>query len=237
MIKKIFKYSISSLLLLILVFNLYLLLVFALFKFIDPPTTAFIQQNENSSFLNIVSSNSISQKWVPIKSISNNMIYAVIASEDQRYLEHFGVDITEVEKVMEKKNSRRQSRGASTITQQTAKNLFLFPQKLFVRKGVEIYYSLLMEFLWGKQRIMECYLNIAQFGKNIYGVEAASKFYFKKSAKYLTQNEAAQLAAILPNPVRLKLKSKSRYLLNRIARIERQMYNIPKAEILEELKD
>lgn len=217
-------------------FNLYLLLVFALFRFVDPPTTAFIQQNENSSFLNIISSNNISQKWVPIKSISNNMIYAVIASEDQRYLEHFGIDITEVEKVIEKKKSRRKSRGASTITQQTAKNLFLFPQKLFIRKGIEIYYSFLMEIFWGKQRIIETYLNIAQFGGNIYGVEAASRFYFKKSAQHLSINESAQLAAILPNPVRLKLKNKSRYLLNRIARIERQMNNLPKVEIIKELK-
>lgn len=164
------------------------------------------------------------------------MIYAVIASEDQRYLEHFGIDITEVEKVIEKKKSRRKSRGASTITQQTAKNLFLFPQKLFIRKGIEIYYSFLMEIFWGKQRIIETYLNIAQFGGNIYGVEAASRFYFKKSAQHLSINESAQLAAILPNPVRLKLKNKSRYLLNRIARIERQMNNLPKVEIIKELK-
>jgi len=237
LIKKIFKYSIGFVLLFVAVINLYLIFLLGFFRFVNPPTSAFMQQNDNSSFLNIVTPNTISHEWVPLESISSNVVYAVIASEDQRYLDHFGIDLTEVEKIIEKSMDGKKTRGASTITQQTAKNLFLFPQKIFVRKGIEIYYSFLMELLWGKQRIMETYLNIAQFGENIYGVEAASKFYFKKSAKRMTKNQAAQLASVLPNPIRYKLKRKSRFMLNRIARIERQMNNLDQRLIYKELKE
>jgi len=235
--KKVIKYSIRFILLFILAINIYLLITIGLLKFINPPTTAFIQQSENEIFLGIFGSKNVSQNWVPLKSMSNNIIFAVIASEDQRFLDHFGIDFTEFEKVIEKTVDGKKSRGASTITQQTAKNLFLFPQKTFVRKGIEIYYSFFMELIWGKKRIMECYLNIAQFGKNIYGVEAASQYYFNKSSQFLSSNEAVQLAAILPNPIRLKIKNKSRYLINRIARIENQIDNLDRTLIIEELKN
>ncbi len=215
-----------------IVFTCYTSLTLLLFKFIDPPTTAFIQESNSNLFSDIFYSKNVSQYWVSIKSISANIIYATIASEDQRFLEHFGVDFVEVEKVIENKTDGRKLRGASTITQQTAKNLFLFPQKSFVRKGIEVYYSVLMELIWGKKRILEVYFNVAQFGENIFGVEAASKYYFNKPSQYLSINEAAQLVAILPNPIKLDLNKKSLYLKNRIMRIEKTINYIDKNEII-----
>jgi monofunctional biosynthetic peptidoglycan transglycosylase len=170
---------------------------------------------------------------VPINSISNNIIFAVLASEDQRYFEHFGVDYVELEKVIHENIYKGQSRGASTITQQVAKNLFLFPQKLAVRKVFEIYYAYLIDFIWGKKRVLEVYLNIIQFGKKIYGVEAASLHYFNKDAKNVNINEASQIVAILPNPTRFNLKNKSKYLEKRISRIEKYSTKMNKQKIKE----
>jgi monofunctional glycosyltransferase len=231
MLFKIIKYSLGSIFVFTLVFTFYTSLILFLFKYIDPPTTAFIQQNENNSVSKIILNNNILQSWIPIKSISNNIIYCTIASEDQKFVEHLGLDLIEVEKVISERMDGKMSRGASTITQQVSKNLFLFPQKLFIRKGIEVYYSLLMELVWSKKRIIEVYLNTAQFGENIFGVESASKFYFNKPAQYLSINEAAQLIAILPNPTKLKLKNKSNYLNNRILKIEKEINNINKNEI------
>ena len=233
LLKKVIKYSVG----LIVVFTFYVFLTIILFKFIDPPTTAFIQQKNSDSFAGITYSDFVLQSWVPIKSISENMIFAVIASEDQRFIEHFGIDLVEVEKIIDKAIDGESTRGASTITQQTVKNLFLFPEKLFIRKGIEVYYSVLMELIWSKKRILEVYLNIAQFGENIFGVEAASKYYFNKPAQYLSINEAAQLSAILPNPIKLNLKKKSRYLNNRIARIEKDLNYINQSEIRDKIKN
>ena len=126
-------------------------------------------------------------------------------------------------------------RGASTITQQTAKNLFLFSHKNIFRKGIEAYYSVMIELIWSKKRILEVYLNIAQFGENIYGVEAASKYYFNKPAQYLNLKESSQLASILPNPVKFNLNNKSKYLKKRITRIINTTNFINKKEILKKL--
>ncbi|MDA3861560.1 MAG: monofunctional biosynthetic peptidoglycan transglycosylase [Melioribacteraceae bacterium] len=237
MLKKIFKYSVGSVFVFTLVFTVYTALTLLLFKFIDPPTTAFIQQNNSNSLEKTISTDSVSQSWISIKSISDNIIFTVIASEDQRFIDHFGIDLVEVEKIIDETIDGESTRGASTITQQVAKNLFLFPHKLFIRKGIEAYYSLIIELLWSKKRILEVYLNTAQFGKQIFGVEAASNFYFNKPAQYLSLHEAAQLTAILPNPVRLNLKKKSRYLNNRIARIEKGINYINTSEIIKKVKE
>ncbi len=223
-------------LLFLLVFTIYTSLTLVLFKYIDPPTTAFIQQKDNKLFVDIIEADSVSQKWVPIKSISNNIIFAVIASEDQRFIEHFGIDFVEVEKVIEESFDGGKARGASTITQQTAKNLFLFPEQLFIRKIAEAYYSVLMELLWSKKRILEVYLNIAQFGDDIFGVEAASQYYFNKPSQYLLLEEAIELSAILPNPIKLNLNSKSDYLKRRISRIKQSINNIDKKGIIRKIK-
>lgn len=232
MLIKIIKYSLRSIFVFTFVFTVYTSLLLLLFKYINPPTTAFMQQNGSNSISKLILSNNINQSWILIKSISNDIVYAVIASEDQKFIEHFGLDLSEVKKAVFEKMDGKRSRGASTITQQAAKNLFLFPQKLFIRKGLEVYYSFLMELIWSKKRIMEVYLNTAQFGENIYGVESASKFYFNKPAQYLSSNEAAQLAAILPNPIKLNLKNKSNYLNNRILRIKEEINNINKHKII-----
>ena len=140
--------------------------------------------------------------WVDIDDISQTMVTAVIASEDGRFMDHWGFDfeaIREMKKSHEKKGTK--IRGCSTISQQTAKNCFTFGSKTWLRKGVEAYYTFLIELIWGKKRIMEVYLNVAETGKGLYGVEAASMKYFKRHASALTQDQAICLACILPNPL------------------------------------
>jgi monofunctional biosynthetic peptidoglycan transglycosylase len=124
-------------------------------------------------------------------------------------------------------------RGASTITQQTAKNLFLWPGKSFIRKGLEAYFTVLLEVFWSKERILEVYLNIAEFGENVYGVQAASQKYFRKDANKLSYHNSASLASVLPNPKRYKVNSPTQYLAKRIQWIERQMYQLGEKTIID----
>lgn len=231
-IKRIFKY----LFIFFIVFTAYTSIILFLLKFINPPITAFMQQNNEYGIIQLIQPSINKQTWIPVKSIAKTIIFATIAAEDQRFLLHRGVDFVELEKVLKGRLKNGKSRGASTITQQVAKNLFLFPQKNVLRKIIEIYYSYLIDFIWGKKRVIEVYLNVAQFGKNIYGVEEASLYYFRKPAQYLNSNEASQLAAILPNPIRFNLKNKSKYLNNRIKLIEKSLNQIDRKEILELLK-
>ncbi len=166
--------------------------------------------------------------WVALRDISNNMQLAVVTSEDQNFLWHHGFDLEAIQKAMEynekqKKRRRPRMHGASTISQQTAKNVFLFPQRNFIRKGLEVYFTLLIEVLWSKQRIMEVYLNVIETGDGIYGVEAASQYYFHKPAKRLSQGEAALIAACIPSPLRFNPAKPSGYVLKRKAFIQNQM--------------
>ena len=140
----------------------------------------------------------VRQRWVPLRRISRNVIRAVIASEDARFCQHNGFDFDAIQKAL---NEDREGgvRGASTITQQTAKNLFLWPYRDYVRKGLEAWFAVLLEVLWSKDRIMEAYLNIAEWGDGIYGIESAARRYFRRSAQYLSRRQAAYLAAVLPN--------------------------------------
>jgi monofunctional biosynthetic peptidoglycan transglycosylase len=144
----------------------------------------------------------INYKWVPYDEISPNVFRAVIAAEDGRFMMHGGIDWKAVEaaKRYNEIYKGRKVRGASTITMQTAKNVFLWHGRNYIRKAFEVYFTYLIEFLWGKKRILEIYVNIVEFGNGIYGIEAASRFYFNKSAKDLTARESAALASILPNP-------------------------------------
>lgn len=144
----------------------------------------------------------LSKDWTPLEKISPVMPVAVIAAEDQKFEEHFGFDIEAIRKA-EKYNERHKGKrikGASTISQQTAKNVFLWPSRSWIRKGAEVYFTFLIELFWSKRRIMEVYLNVIETGDGIYGVEAASQFYFKKPASRLSIVESARLSAILPNP-------------------------------------
>lgn len=229
MLKKILKNTSY----IIIAFIFFTSLIVLLLRWVNPPTTAFIQQLENDSFKSMFVEQDKLQEWVPINSISKNILFAVVASEDQRFFEHFGLDFVEIRKAVEEKLDSGKIRGASTITQQVAKNLFLFPAKSIVRKGVELYYAVLLEMIWDKKRILEVYLNVAQFGDKIYGVEAASNYYFNKPSQYLDIEEAVQLVSILPNPIKFNLDNKSSYLNSRIEKIMLEIKSIEKGKILE----
>ncbi len=164
--------------------------------------------------------------WVPIEEISNNLKVAVIASEDQNFPRHNGFDVEAIEKAMENNRQGKRVRGASSISQQTAKNVFLWPHRSWVRKGFEVYFTFLIETFWSKERILEVYLNSIEMGKSIYGAEAASRAWFNKSASALTPHEAAAIAAILPNPRQYRANPASSFIEGRKAWIVRQMRNM-----------
>jgi monofunctional biosynthetic peptidoglycan transglycosylase len=148
---------------------------------------------------------------------------AVMASEDQRFLDHDGFDFIEIDKALEERRAGKRYRGGSTISQQTAKNVFLWPQASWVRKGLEAYFTVLIELLWGKRRIMEVYLNSIEMGEGIYGAQAVAEEHFNKDAKDLTRSECALIAATLPNPRKFSSKSPSSYMLKRQSRILKEM--------------
>ena len=164
--------------------------------------------------------------WVSSGQISPNAYAAVIAAEDQNFFDHFGFDLHSIQSSIDKYMDGGRLRGASTISQQVAKNLFLTPSKSFIRKGMEVWFTLLIELLWDKNRILTVYLNIAEFGDHLYGIEAASEHYFGVSAKKISRSQAALLAATLPNPIKLKTSRPSNYLFQRQRWILRQMQNL-----------
>ena len=161
--------------------------------------------------------------WVPLEEISPKLQLAVVCSEDQNYLKHFGFDLGAIKKAMVENEEGKRFRGGSTITQQTAKNVFLWQGRSYLRKGLEAWFTLLIEIFWSKKRIMEVYLNSIEMGNGVYGAEAASQYWFHKPAKKITKEEAAAIAAILPNPIRLKANPASAYVSTRKAWIKQQM--------------
>lgn len=161
--------------------------------------------------------------WVSFEHISPHLPMAVIASEDNRFATHHGFDFIEIKKAMKENERRKRRRGASTISQQTAKNVFLWPQSSWVRKGFEVYFTCLIELFWSKERIMEVYLNSIEMGKNIYGAQAAAKYKFGTTASRLTAGQCALIAASLPNPIRFDSGHPSNYLLKRQGQILRLM--------------
>lgn len=166
----------------------------------------------------------IYKDWVSSDQISDQMKMAVIASEDQLFNEHFGFDIEAIEKAIKHNQKHpKRIRGASTISQQVAKNVFLWSGRSYFRKALEIYFTFMIELVWGKERILEVYLNVAETGDGIFGVEAASQIYFHHSAKTLTASESALIAAVLPNPIRFKVKAPSPFVLKRQRWILHQM--------------
>ena len=165
--------------------------------------------------------------WVSLDEISRHMPVAVMASEDQRFLLHHGFDYEAIEKAAKSNLRGNKIRGGSTISQQTAKNVFLWPGRSWVRKGLEAYFTALIELMWSKQRIMEVYLNSIEMGPGIYGVEAVARDNFGKNASGLFRDECALIAATLPNPLRFSSKHPSAYMLKRKRQIERQMRFIP----------
>jgi monofunctional biosynthetic peptidoglycan transglycosylase len=162
-------------------------------------------------------------KWVPIEEISENMALAVVSSEDNLFMSHSGFDFDQIQKAIEEAEKTGRQRGASTISQQTAKNVFLWNGRSWVRKGLEAYFTVLIELIWGKERIMEVYLNSIEMGPGIYGAEAVAQAHFGKSASQLTRREAALIAATLPNPLKYSSKNPSKYMRKRQRQITRLM--------------
>ena len=164
--------------------------------------------------------------WVPLEEMSKYLPVAVMASEDQRFLQHHGFDVVEIQNAIEERQSGKRLRGGSTISQQTAKNVFLWPKSSWVRKGFEAYFTVLIELCWSKERIMEVYLNSIEMGDGIYGAEAVAQQHFSRPAKKLSRANCALIAATLPNPLRYSSKKPSRYVLKRQTAIMRQMKHI-----------
>jgi len=192
-------------------------------RFGPVPTSAFMVERRVASWFAPSSFAPTERRWVPLERIAPCMGLAVVAAEDQNFPTHHGFDWEAIDRAVDHNERSRRKHGASTITQQAAKNLFLWPSRSWVRKGFEVYFTVLMEGLWPKRRILEVYLNVAEFGEGVYGVEAASHRYFGKSAARLTPSEAALLAAVLPSPRRFRADAPSAYVRERQAWILQQM--------------
>ncbi len=198
------------------------LLSVIIFKWVPVPITPLmvircIEQKADGNEIKL------SKDWECLDNISNNLQLAVVCTEDQNFLTHNGFDFGAIKKAISENKWKKRKRGASTISQQTAKNLFLWQGKSWVRKGLEVYFTFLIEIFWSKERIMEVYLNIIEMGDGIYGAEAASQQYFQKSAAHLTNQQAAAIAAILPNPRKFSASNPSHYTLKRQSFALRQM--------------
>jgi monofunctional biosynthetic peptidoglycan transglycosylase len=211
---------------LILGFFLFSLVAVLSLRFVPPVSSAFMIQRYCQNLFVSPRQTPIVYQWVSWKEISPHIALAAVAAEDQKFPQHVGFDFESMAEALEDIEEGKRFRGASTISQQVAKNLFLWKGKSFIRKGLEAYFTVLMELLWPKRRIMEVYLNIAEFGDGIYGVKAAAKKYFGKSPSELTRKESALLAAVLPNPLKFQVAAPSAYVKRRTVRIEKQMTNL-----------
>ncbi len=198
----------------LILFLIYSILPVILFIFIPPPATplmvirAFEQKGDSKTIV-------IDKKWVPIEEISSNLVNAVVAAEDNRFMSHWGIDREAIQDAIEYNKKSTRTRGASTITQQVAKNLFLWPSRTYFRKGMELYFTFMIELFWNKKRIMEMYLNIIETGSGLYGAEAAAQKYFHKAASQLTREEAALIAISLPNPKIRNPATPTAYMIRR----------------------
>lgn len=206
----------------VIAFMLVSFIIVLLGSFIPPLTSSFMMQQRFRNALNGKNSE-IHYQWVRWKNISPDVPLAVVAAEDQKFPQHFGFDLEAIAKARRENIYRRRPRGASTITQQVAKNLYLWPGQSYFRKGLEAYFAFLLELLWSKKRILNVYINIAEFGPNIYGVGAAAEQFWEKKPAQLTHRQAALLAAVLPNPNRLHADRPSAYIERRVQWIETNM--------------
>lgn len=204
----------------------HLLYIVAL-KWINPPITItqIVQIQEQKRF---------NRDYISGEEMGRYIKLAVIGSEDQKFPTHNGFDMDGIQKAFESNQQGKKLRGGSTISQQVAKNVFLWQGRSYVRKGLEAYFTFMIEKIWGKERILEMYLNVSEMGIGVFGIEAASQYYFNKSAKDLTKNEAARIAAALPNPRKYNVNPPSSYISSRARHIERQMRNIQGLPGLEE---
>ena len=219
LVKNISRFVLKIILLLFIITTSWVLL----YRFVNPPVTPLmvIRYLESGG-----KGRRIVKTWKDYDSISENMALAVVAAEDQKFFEHHGFDFNAIKGAAINNMSDDRIKGASTITQQVAKNVFLWPERSWLRKGAEAYFTVLIETFWSKKRILEVYLNVVELGKGLYGAEMASRTYFGKPASKLTKDEAALLAAILPSPRRMSPINPSSYVKQRRQWIREQMDNI-----------
>jgi monofunctional biosynthetic peptidoglycan transglycosylase len=193
------------------------------YRVVPPPVTPLM-------LIRLVEGHGIGKSWRPLGEISPNLAHAAMAGEDAKFCEHHGFDWDAIHAAWHRyEEGARKLRGASTISMQTAKNVFLWPGRDWIRKGLEAYFTVLIEFVWGKARIMEVYLNVVEWGPGIYGAEAASQYYFHKPARALTVEEAVRLAAILPDPLKWSASRPDRYVAERAGFIRENMPDLPLA--------
>lgn len=205
-------------------------------RWLPPSTTSFMLRAECSALIGGNTEGRVRYRWLDWNELSPVLALAVMAAEDQRFPEHFGFDLGALQFAWRYNQGHRRVRGGSTITQQTAKNLFLYPERSYLRKALEAYFSALLELTWPKRRILETYLNIAQFGDGIFGAAAASEHFFHKPAKNLTPGEAALLAAVLPSPRKFKVEQPSRFVKARREWVLRQMRQLGGNNFLDTLE-
>jgi monofunctional glycosyltransferase len=203
------------------------LVYIVLLRWINPPITI-------TQLTNWIEGNGLKRDYIKFEDMSPNIRLAVMASEDQLFPDHNGFDLKSIQKALTS-NSKKRIRGASTISQQVAKNVFLWQGRGWVRKGLEAYFTFMIELVWSKQRILEMYLNVSEMGKGIFGIEAAAQKNFKKPAKKLTRTEAAMIAACLPNPKKYSVQPPSNYINRRYPWILTQMRNLEGDEDVEKL--
>lgn len=204
-------------------------------RFVDPPFTAFMAARQIEALRAGEPGVRVDYQWRDAPEISAHLSVAVIASEDQRFASHHGFDLEAIRTAAERNARGGRVRGASTISQQTAKNLFLWSGRSWLRKGLEAWYTVLMEAMWPKHRILEVYVNVAEFGDGVYGAQAAAQRYFGKDAAQLGPAEAARLAAVLPSPRRYSAASPGPYVQRRTGEIQRQMRQIGGVGYLDQL--
>ena len=193
----------------------------AVYAWLPPPVTWLM-------LWRVVEGNWIHKDWESYDNISPHLARAIIAAEDAKFCTHYGFDWEALEKAWKRnQKGKRSIHGGSTITNQTAKNVFLWPARSYIRKGFEFYFSSLIELTWTKKRILEVYMNVVEFGPGIYGAEAAAEAHFKKAAKDLTRREAALLAAVLPNPIRWSASKPTSYIRGRAGTIQARMNDVP----------
>jgi monofunctional glycosyltransferase len=224
------RYAVAAIALLAIILPVVLVLPFRL---ISPPTSAFMLRYH----VHAASGSTLRHRWVDFDHMSPHVVAAVVAAEDQRFLDHHGFDVESIRNALRDAERGGRVRGASTISQQVTKNLFLWSEPSLVRKGLEAYGTVLIELLWPKRRILEVYLNVAEFGDGIYGVAAASEYFFKIGPAGLESDQAALLAAVLPNPRVLRVDTPSSYVRHRQAWIRGQMVRVGVPSFFEALAE
>ena len=187
-------------------------LTVAIYRFAPPPGTILMLQG-------VIAGRGMDYRWTPLDQMSPGLVSAAIAAEDGKFCEHHGFDFNAIQKAMENNDEGRKLKGGSTISQQTAKNVFLWPHRDWVRKGAETWFTVLIETFWGKKRIMEMYLNVAEMGPGIYGAQAAAHRYFNTDAAHLTGSQSARLISVLPSPIRYKAAAPGPYVARRAAHV------------------